>query len=115
MSLVRSGYLDRPGVEPRRRGGFFRFVVTVGIGVGGTLAWQAYGDQVRGQLAAAYPQLGWLRPSTGAAASGRGLDQQTQELSLGLAAVRQRVEQLSLQVANGQDQMTREIELASCP
>lgn len=115
-SLVRSSYDRIGGYEPpRRRGGFFRFVVAVGIGVGGTLAWQAYGDQIREKLAVAYPQLGWLAPhlvssSTGAASSSsRGLEQQLQEMALNLATMRQRVEQLSVQVANGQDQLNRDI------
>lgn len=116
-SLIRSSYDRIGGYEPpRRRGGFFRFVVAVGIGVGGTLAWQSYGDQIREKLAVAYPQLGWMAPhlvssSTGAASSSsaRGLEQQLQELSSGLATMRQRVEQLSLQVASGQDQLNRDI------
>lgn len=118
-SLVRSGYSrDWGSDEPRRRGGgFSRFVMAVGIGVGSTLAWQAYGDAARERIAGAYPQLAWLAPreaaaaaSTGSAVAGRpAADQQLQELSLGLAAMRQRVEQLSLQVSTSQDQLTRDI------
>lgn len=115
-SLIRSYDRGDGGyAPPRRGGGFFRFVVTVAIGVGGTLAWQAYGDQVREKLAATYPQLAWMAPhlvssSTGAASpSGRALEQQIQDMSLSLATMRQRVEQLSLQVANGQDQLSRDI------
>jgi hypothetical protein len=115
-SLVRSGYSrDWGSDEPRRRGGgFSRFVMAVAIGVGSTLAWQAYGDAAREKIAGAYPQLAWLAPreaaSTGSAVAGRpAADQQLQELSLGLAAMRQRVEQLSLQVSSSQDQLTRDI------
>jgi hypothetical protein len=115
-SLVRSGRSrDWDSDETRRRGGgFSRFLVAVGIGVGATLAWQSYGDAVREKIAGAYPQLAWLAPreaaaSTGSAASARSADQQLQELSLGLAAMRQRVEQLSLQVSTSQDQLTRDL------
>ncbi len=124
MSLVRSGYprdwtADAPAGRRGRSssGGFSRFVLAVGIGVGGTLAWQAYGDQARDFLARTYPQLNWLAPRsasaqtapTTTAAALRTTDQQLQELTLGLAAMRQRVEQLSQQLAISQDQMTRDL------
>ena len=55
-------------VPPRRRRplrALFRFLLAVGIGVGGILAWQAFGDMAREMAATAYPQqLGWLRPLT---------------------------------------------------
>jgi hypothetical protein len=120
-SLVRSGYpRDWAGDPGLRRGGssggLSRFIVSVGIGVGATLGWQAYGDTAREMLAGAYPQLGWLAPRAAAAqtmttsaASGRTVDQQLQDLTATLYAVRQRVDQLALQVAAGQDQMTRDI------
>src|SRR6516225_1938431 len=61
---------------PRRRRrpirAFLRFLITVGIGIGGTLAWQAYGDVGRQIAATTYPdQLGWLmpQPSSDAAAT----------------------------------------------
>jgi hypothetical protein len=116
-SLVRSGYSrDWGSEEPRRRGGgFSRFVVAVGIGVGSTLVWQSYGDAARERIASAYPQLAWLAPREAAASTGSATvvrpntDHQLQELSLGLAAMRQRVEQLSLQVSTSQDQLTRDI------
>jgi len=57
-------------------------------------------------IAGSYPQLAWLAPrTTAAAAPARSTDPQLQELSLGLAAVRQRVDQLAFQ----QEQMTRDI------
>jgi small-conductance mechanosensitive channel len=86
-----------------------RFLMTFCIGVAATLAWQAYGDQAREMVAGAYPQLGWLAPRAAAAqtaaAPARGADSQLQELSLVLAAMRQRVDQLSFQ----QEQMTRDL------
>jgi hypothetical protein len=92
-------------------------LVAVGIGVGSTLAWQAYGDAAREKIAGAYPQLGWLAPgeaaaqtaSAASASSFRSTDQQLQEMSHGLAAMRQRVDQLALQVSTSQGQLTRDI------
>ena len=102
-----------------------RFLIIFCIGVGATLGWQAYGDTVREMIAKSNPQqLGWLSPSNpqlswlsprpaapqAAASSARSSDaQQLQELSAGLAAMRQRVDQLALQVAASQDQLTRDI------
>lgn len=105
---------------------FLRFVITLGIGVGGTLGWQAYGDDARQLLATAYPQqLGWVAPETTAAApatqsppaevasnapSGPSLEQQQlNALSLNLAAVRQSVEQLATALAASQQQMSADI------
>lgn len=128
-SLVRSGYprdwAEEQPAERRRggrsssssRGGFSRYVVAIGIGVGATLAWQAYGDTAREMIAGTYPQLGWLSPRaasaqtalTATASSVRSTDQQLQEVAASLAAMRQRIDQISLQVAASQDQMTRDI------
>jgi len=94
-----------------------RFLITFCIGVAATLAWQSYGDPARETIASAYPQLGWLAPQaavaqtapTTIAAATASLDQQElKAMSLGLAAVRQRVDQLAAQVAAGQEQMTRD-------
>jgi hypothetical protein len=90
-----------------------RFLITFCIGIGATLAWQAYGDQAREMIVGAYPQLGWVAPraasaqtsSAATAAPARSTDSQFQELSLVIAAMRQRVDQLALQ----QEQMTRDI------
>ena len=83
-------------------------------GVGGTLAWQTYGDAAREMVVGSYPQLGWLASRAAAAqaattAPSRSIDQQFQEMSLGLAAMRQRIDQLSLQLATSHDQMTRDM------
>ena len=103
-----------------------RFLITLAIGVGGTLAWQAYGDDSRQLLANAYPQqLGWIAPqptttalapqnAPAAPASDAPVapaidQQQLKSLSLNLAAVRQSVEQLATQVAAGQQQMSGDI------
>ena len=100
---------------PRKRP--LRFLIAFGIGVATPLAWQSYGDAVREIIASSYPQLGWLAPQAAAAqaapatiaAATASLDQQElKTVSLGLAAVRQRVDQLAAQVAAGQEQMTRD-------
>jgi len=94
-----------------------RFLIAFCIGVAATLAWQSYGDAAREIIATSYPQLGWLAPQAAAAqaapatiaAATASLDQQElKAMSLSLAAVRQRVDQLAAQVAAGQDQMTRD-------
>jgi hypothetical protein len=122
-SLIRSGYpsdwSDSPSRRPRRRaaGGFSRFILSVGLGVAGTLAWQSYGDTARQMIAGWYPQLSWLAPRSAAAQTpdgvvavpGAAADQEIKALALGLAAMRQRVDQLAAQIAAGQDQMTRDI------
>jgi hypothetical protein len=59
-------------------------------------------------IAGAYPQLNWVAPRANAAqasAPARATDTQVQELALSLAAVRQRIDQLSFQ----QEQMTRDL------
>lgn len=122
-SLVRSGYAadwatESPNKRRRRRssGGFMRFLTTFCIGIAATLAWQSYGDAAREMVAGAYPQLGWLAPRAAAAQTtatapfSRAADpREVQELSQNLAAMRQRVDQLAVQLAAGQDQMTRDI------
>lgn len=118
--------------RPRRRPlrAFLRFVITLGLGVGGTLAWQAYGDMARQIAAMTYPdQLGWLAPpapSADAAATPAAAPavpagvaaavpppafdpQQLNALSLGLAGVRRSVDELASQIASGQQQMAGDI------
>jgi hypothetical protein len=95
-----------------------RFIFTFGIGILATLAWQTYGDTAREMIAGSYPQLIWLSPRAAAAqpvvtttsAPARPTDaQQMQELSIRLADMRQRVDQLSQQLASSQEQVTRDI------
>lgn len=123
---------EQPPPAPRRSLGrravrrFFRFAITIAIGVGGTLGWQAFGDDARQTMALAYPsQLGWIAPQgeppdaaaqsapaalASAAPAALSIDQQQlNALSLNLAAVRQGIEQLATQVASAQQQMSGEI------
>jgi len=96
-----------------KRGSLTRVLFTFCVGVGATLAWQSYGDAARQIIANSYPQLGWLAPE--AAVARTALDttvpatsspdpRELTAISLGLAAVRQRVDQL----AAGQEQMTHD-------
>src|SRR5215510_2283607 len=85
---------------------FARFLIIFCIGVAATLAWQSYGDAARERIANSSPQLRWLAPQTVAqtapdmvaatAPSTPSPDvEQLKAVSLGLAAVRQSVEQLA--------------------
>jgi hypothetical protein len=94
-----------------------RFLITFCLGIAATLAWQSYGDRARGIIANLSPQLGWLAPQAALAQTAAGataaatpsVDQQEfKAISLNLAAVRQRVDQLAAQVAAGQEQVTRD-------
>jgi hypothetical protein len=120
---IRSGYstdwgAERPSIQPtlssRTSGGFARYLTTFCIGIAATLAWQSYGDAARDIVSERYPQLAWLAPRTPSAPpeaaasvpSSASVDpQQIKTISLDLAAVRQRVDQL----AANQDLLTRGI------
>jgi hypothetical protein len=105
-----------PSVEPpalRKRGSFTRILITFCIGVAATLAWQSYGDAAREIIANSYPQLGWLAPQAAVAqtvpativpAAASPGQQELKAMSLDLAAVRQKIDQL----AASQQQMTRD-------
>jgi hypothetical protein len=110
----------------------FRFLIAVGLGIGGTLAWQAYGDASRQMIATAYPErLGWIAPPApttapapqsaraaqsataalaSAAPSAPSVDEEhLKAMAADLAAMRQSVEQLAGQVASGRQQVSDEI------
>jgi hypothetical protein len=92
-----------------------KFVILVGIGVGGTLGWQAYGDMAKQMLAEYAPEQAWLLsylPSTrppAAVARAANPAPQLEPLAANLASsveyVRRSVEQLALK----QEQMARSI------
>jgi hypothetical protein len=109
---------ERPSLGNRASHALARLLITLSIGVAGTLAWQSYGDAARGMIASASPQLSWLAPQSApvartapdviaptAPAVLSPDQQQLNAMSLGLAVVRQSVDQL----AAGQEQMTRDI------
>lgn len=74
------------------------------IGVATALAWQSYGDAAREMISSSYPQLSWLAPHAAVAQTASdaiapavaSLDQQElKAISLGLAEVRQKVDQFA--------------------
>jgi hypothetical protein len=94
-----------------------RFLTTFCFGVGATLAWQSYGDEARGMIAVSSPQLAWLAPQaslpqtvpdvvapTAPVVLSPNLEQ-FNALSLSLAAMRQRMDQLAI----GQQRMAGDI------
>jgi hypothetical protein len=112
----------RPSLGKRASGALVRFLITFCIGVAATLAWQSYGDAAREMIANSSPQLGWLAPQAAplaqtvsdmvapAAPAAPSPDmQQLKEMSLGLAALRQSVDQLAARLAAGQQQMAGDI------
>ena len=67
-----------------------RFVVTLLIGIGGTLAWQSYGEVARGMVATQAPTLArWLPPTGWPAPSG------TAQPTYNLETLRLNIEQLA--------------------
>jgi len=95
-----------------------RFLITFCIGVAVTLAWQSYGDAAREMIASSSPQLGWLAPQDAVAQTAPATiaptasspdPQELKAMSVALAAVRQKVDQLAAQVNAGQEQITRDL------
>src|SRR6266699_4818164 len=110
-----------PSIRPSRRKrvsrALARFLITFCIGVAGTLAWQSYGDAAREMIANSSPQLSWLAPQNAPAQTPRNMvapaapspdQQQLNATSLGLAAMRQSLDQLAAQIAAAQEQMRNE-------
>jgi hypothetical protein len=109
---------ERLSLGKRASRALARFLITFCIGVAATLAWQSYGDAAREMVASSSPQLGWLAPSaTPATESGHNViaptapaasspdQQELNAVSLGLAGLRQSVDQL----AASQEQMAGDI------
>jgi hypothetical protein len=109
----------RPSLGRRASRRVARFLIVFCVGVGTTLAWQSYGDAARAMIATSSPQLGWLAPQTApivqtapdevAPTAAAAASPDLQQLALGLASVRQSVEQLAVQFAAGQRQMAGDI------
>jgi hypothetical protein len=110
------GRIGQPSLGKRALRGFARFLIIFCIGVVAALAWQSYGHAAREMIANSSPQLRWLAPQTvvetapdtaapAAPATPSPDRQQFKAMSLGLAALRQSVEQL----AAAHQQMTDEI------
>jgi hypothetical protein len=102
---------DKPSTSRRLTRSLARFVFAVLVGVGGTLVWQAYGDEMVRTLA---PSLGWLLPVStmkppAQAVGSAELQEQLKPVALDVAIVRRSVEQLAFnqdQLARKQEQMT---------
>ena len=85
-----------------------RLLITFCIGVVATLAWQSYGDAAREMIANSSPRLSWLAPSAALAAQAAAPSPDREELkaiSIGLAGLQQRVDQ----IAAAQEQMAGDI------
>jgi hypothetical protein len=100
---------SRPSFGKRMFRGLVRFSIAVLIGVGGTLGWQSYGDEIREMLIAQAPALGLLLPvpttrSPVMAATSTDT-RQLAPLASTLDAVRRSVEQLAAK----QEQMAQNI------
>ena len=100
----------RPSIGRRMFRSLFRFTITVLIGVGATLGWQSYGEEIRELLIAQAPAVGMLLPvpSTRPPASASAYGDPTRQLApmaSTLDAVRRNVEQ----VAAKQEQMAQNI------
>ena len=101
---------DRPSVGRRIFRTLIRFFIAVLIGVGGTLAWQSYGDAAREVVIVRAPTLAWLlsvstTKSPAVAATSPVPVQQLEPLASNLDLVRRSVEQLAAK----QDQMAQNI------
>ena len=102
-----------PSLATRASRGLARFLVVFCIGVATTLAWQSYGDTARAAIANSSLQLGWLAPHTApvvpttpdVAAPATAASPELQQLVIGLAFVRQSIDQLAAQFAANQRQM----------
>jgi hypothetical protein len=82
-----------------------RLLITFGVGVAATLAWQSYGDTARGMIASSSSQLAWLAPQatpvaqlTALTPSATTSSDQLAALSRGLAVVRQSVDKLAAEI-----------------
>jgi len=97
-----------------------RLLVTFCVGVVAlALAWQSFGDTARQMIANSYPQLSWLAPQHAIAQTAPNMvapttssadPQELKEMSLDLAALRQRVDQLAAEVTARHEQIARDFE-----
>ncbi len=116
--------IETRSIGRRTSRAFARYSIVFLIGIGVTLAWQAYGDEAMEMVRMEAPSLAWLLPvstaksppdgqgSTAAAAISPQSAQQLEPIELGLVAVQRGVEQLATkveQLAAKQDQMAQNI------
>jgi hypothetical protein len=108
---------DRPSITRRLTRSLAGFFLAVLIGVGGTLAWQSYGDEAKEVLRTWVPSLGWLLPvstmeAPAPAVTSAELQEKLKPVALDVAIVRRSVEQLAFnqdQLARKQEQMAQAI------
>ncbi len=91
---------ERPSIGRRMFRALVRFCIAVLIGVGATLAWQAYGDEAKKSVRTWAPSLVWLLP-----ASTPKSMQQLEPITRDLAALRSSLEQLAVK----QEQMAQAV------
>jgi hypothetical protein len=109
--------IERPSFGRRSSRRLARMLIVFCIGVSTTLAWQSYGEAARAMIGSLSPQLGWLAPQTTSVvppapdvvAPANAPSPDLQRLALALAGVRQTVDQLPAELAEGQRQMGGEI------
>lgn len=103
--------IARPSIGKRMFSSLFRFTITVLIGIGATLGWQSYGEEIREILIAQAPAVGMLlpvpstRPTAASAAAYGDASRQLAPMASTLDAVRRSVEQLAVK----QEQMAQNI------
>jgi pyruvate/2-oxoglutarate dehydrogenase complex dihydrolipoamide acyltransferase (E2) component len=110
------GDIKRPSFGGRASRALTWFLIIFALGVGTTLALQSYGDVARARIANSSAQLGWVAPQlivpttpeAPSAPSGPA-SPDVQQLALELASMRQLVEELGAQLADGQRQMADDI------
>jgi hypothetical protein len=107
---------DRPSTAGRIYRAFARYVFAVLVGVGATLGWQSYGDDVMDLLRGRDPWLSELLPASTtklpAPVTSAEVQQQLKPMALDIALVRRSVEQFAAnldQVDRKQDQMAQAI------
>jgi len=90
----------RPSTGKRMLRTIARFCLAVAIGVGGTLAWQSYGDNAKALVRTRAPSLAWLLPAATiapptATVTLPQLAEQLKSVSLDLVVARRALEQLA--------------------
>ena len=103
----------RPSLAKRALRRLASLLIIFCAGLSTTLAWQSYGDAARAMIANSSPQLAWLgrkaHTAPDAVAPAVATSSDMQRLALGLAAVRQSVDQLATEFAAGQQQTSGDI------
>jgi hypothetical protein len=131
IQISQSGANIRPAVLERKQRSLprraARFLIIFCLGVAATLAWQSYGNAMRESIARTYPQLGLLKPQTVgvgtipeiaypiAPGTASANDELLKSISVNIAAVRQRVDQLAGEFAASQQQTTSDIAKLKVP